>query len=218
MTRLIQRNIKCPKCGKIFSILDEVSINTMMDPELVEKFLKDDFYISCPDCHFQIHLIKEMMISYRNGFFIMSNNAPYEVKKSKLREFGIVDDQGKVLSQLHAIEQKQSKEAELDLVEVSKQKVNRTILRLRINEFFLNIHNKCNHDILFTDSDWNEYDLITKEIIEEQEMKNNYSSLLEEKKMVHLKEDKELMEKWNEIKEKMSKEKRTFKKKEYLNL
>ena len=98
MTRLIRRNINCPKCGSKFSITDEVSINTMMDPELVEKFLKDNFYCNCPDCNFHIHIIKEMLISCRKGMFTMSNNAPYEVKKAKLQEFGVLDENGKIKS------------------------------------------------------------------------------------------------------------------------
>ena len=106
MTRLIRRNIKCPKCGNFFSIIDEISINTMMDPELVDKFLNDEFYCSCPACHFQIHLVKKILISCKKGMFTMSNNAPYEVKKLKLQEFGVLDDQGKIVNQLCGIKQK----------------------------------------------------------------------------------------------------------------
>jgi len=98
MTRLIRRNINCSKCGSKFSITDEVSINTMMDPELVEKFLKDEFYCNCPECHFQIHIVKKMLIFCLKGMFTMSNDAPYEIKRLELQEFGVLDEIGNIKS------------------------------------------------------------------------------------------------------------------------
>jgi len=104
LTRLIQHSITCPKYHNSFSIVSEASINTWMDPELVDKFLNDKYYYSCPQCQQSIHFVQKMIISAPNGMFSMKNNASYELKKAKLIEYGVFDAEGKVKTMLYLLQ------------------------------------------------------------------------------------------------------------------
>ena len=90
MTSLSKKTIDCPKCHKSFSIITEDSIDTWMSPELVDKFLNDNYYFTCPYCQANVHFVHTMIISGPKGMFSMRNDAAYESKKAKLIEYGII--------------------------------------------------------------------------------------------------------------------------------
>ena len=47
MTRLTSTEIDCPHCGNSFRVMWEASINTWLNPELIQKLL-DDKYLQNP--------------------------------------------------------------------------------------------------------------------------------------------------------------------------
>ena len=207
MTSLTKYSISCPKCQNSFSIVCEASINTWMNPELVDKFLNDEYYYSCPKCQQSIHLVHTMIISGPKGMFSMENNASYELKKAKLIEYGVLDEEGKDIS-MNYILQRFKKEHDEHL-HGEDQKSNRAHLKTMIFNFYSVIRSKLSKEIKFDFFDWDEYDKITLNIIEEveREQDNHYlhpPGLIS----VPIEKDEILMEKWRKIKEIMDNQKR----------
>lgn len=207
MTSLTKYSISCPHCQNSFSIVCEASINTWMNPELVDKFLNDEYYYSCPRCQQSVHLVHTMIISGPKGMFSMENNASYELKKAKLIEYGVLDKEGKDLSMDYIIQR--LKKEKVEHLHGEDQKSNRAHLKTMIFNFYSVIRSKKFKEIKFDFFDWDDYDKITLHIIEEieREQKNYYLHPPGEK-YVTLEKDEPLMEKWNKIKEIMGHQQR----------
>ena len=207
MTRLSKYSITCPNCHKSFSIVTEASINTWMDPELVDKFLNDKYYYICPHCQQSIHFIHKMIINGPKGMFSMDNNESYESKKAKLIEYGVFDAENKVKSMDSLFQRFENKETEH--LHGRDQKKNRGHLKTMIINFFSVIRSKQNNELKFDFFDWDEYDKITLNIIEELEReRENYYLHPPGYKLMPLEKDESLMEKWRKIKEIMDHEQR----------
>ena len=189
MTRLTQYSISCPKCQNSFSIVCEASINTWMNPELVDKFLNDEYYYPCPQCQQSIHLVLNLIISAPKGMFTLENSAPYELKKSKLIEYGVLDKEGKDLSMDYIVQRLKKEKAEhlqgedqksnsvllktknyiMQRLKIKKvehlqgedQKSNRAHLKTMIFNFYSVIRSKKFKEIKFDFFDWDDYDKIT---------------------------------------------------------
>ena len=200
MTRLTKHSITCPKCHNSFSIVSEVSITTWMNPELVDKFLDDKYYYSCPQCQQSIHFVQKMIINGPKGMFSMENNASYELKKAKLIEYGVLDAEGKDISMNYLLQRFEKENAEH--LQGRDQKKNRAHLKTMIFNFHSVIRSKLVKEIKFDFFDWDEYDKIALNIIEEleREHKNHYlhpPGVIS----ISLEKDEPLMEKWRKIKE-----------------
>ena len=85
MTRLTSKKVNCPYCGNSFRIMWEASINTWLNPELIQKFLDDKYYYNCPNCEKQIHLVTKILINCPKGMFWISNDEELEVKKKDFK-------------------------------------------------------------------------------------------------------------------------------------
>ena len=97
MTRLTTSEVKCSHCGDSFRILWAASINTWLNPELIQKFLDDDYFYSCSNCETQIHLETKILINCPKGMFWINTNEDLETKKRILKEYNIIDKDGKIL-------------------------------------------------------------------------------------------------------------------------
>ncbi len=98
MTRLTSTEINCPHCEKSFQVMWEASINTWLDPKLIQKLLDDTYYYKCPNCKNQIHLITKILINCPKGMFWISNDEELETKKRILKEYNIIDEEGKIIT------------------------------------------------------------------------------------------------------------------------
>jgi len=97
MTRLTSQKITCPKCKTTFKIMTEASINTWMDPELIQKVIDDTYYYTCPNCNVNIHFCADILINCPKGMFSISNCDEINKKKEILRKYEIIDENGKIL-------------------------------------------------------------------------------------------------------------------------
>ena len=148
-----------------------------------------------------------MIISGPKGMFSMENNASYELKKAKLIEYGVLDEEGKDIS-MNYILQRFKKEHDEHL-HGKDQKSNRAHLKTMIFNFYSVIRSKKFKEIKFDFFDWDDYDKITLHIIEEIEREQeNYYLHPPREKFVTLEKDEPLMEKWNKIKEIMGHQQR----------
>ena len=208
-----------------------------MNPELVDKFLNDEYYYPCPQCQQSIHLVLNLIISAPKGMFTMENSAPYELKKAKLIEYGVLDKEGKDLSMDYIVQRLKKEKAEhlqgedqksnsvllktknyiMQRLKIKKvehlqgedQKSNRAHLKTMIFNFYSVIRSKKFKEIKFDFFDWDDYDKITLHIIEEIEREQeNYYLHPPREKFVTLEKDEPLMEKWNKIKEIMGQQHR----------
>ena len=207
MTSLTKYSISCHHCQNSFSIVCEASINTWMSPKLVDKFLNDEYYYSCPRCQQSVHLVHTMIISGPKGMFSMENNASYESKKAKLIEYGVLDEEGKDIS-MDYILQRLKKEHD-DHLHGKDQKSKRTHLKTMVFNFYSVIRSKKARALKFDFFDWDEYDKITLNIIEEIEREQeNYYLHPPGEKYIQLEKDEPFMEKWKKIKEIMGHQQR----------
>jgi hypothetical protein len=173
----------------------------------VDKFLNDEYYYSCPKCQQSIHLVHTMIISGPKGMFSMENNAPYELKKAKLIEYGVLNEEGKDIS-MDYILQRFKKEHDEHL-HSKDQKSNRAHLKTMIFNFYSVIRSKLAKEIKFDFFDWDEYDKIALNIIEEIEHEEeNYYLHPPDVISVPLEKDEPFMEKWRKIKEIMDNKQR----------
>jgi len=97
MTSFTSKEINCPHCEKPFRVMWEASINTWLDPELIQKLLDDSYYYNCPNCKNQIHLVTKILINCPKGMFWISNDEELETKKRILKEYNIINEKGKIL-------------------------------------------------------------------------------------------------------------------------
>ncbi len=104
MTRLKGTEINCPNCKNSFRVIWEASINTWLNPELIQKLLDDKYYYKCPNCKKQIHLITKILINCPKGMFWLSNDEELEIKKRILKEYNVIDKDGKILTPIMGID------------------------------------------------------------------------------------------------------------------
>ncbi|MFX1503561.1 MAG: CpXC domain-containing protein [Promethearchaeota archaeon] len=104
MTRLTSTEINCPHCEKSFRIIWEASINTWLNPELIQKFLDDKYYYECPNCMKQIHLVTKILINCPKGMFWISNDEKLETKKRILKDYGVINEEGKILTPIMGVD------------------------------------------------------------------------------------------------------------------
>ena len=104
MTRLTSKKVNCPHCGNSFRIMWEASINTWLNPELIQKFLDDKYYYNCPNCEKQIHLVTKILINCPKGMFWISNDEELEVKKKILREYDVIDEEGNISTPIMGVD------------------------------------------------------------------------------------------------------------------
>ena len=97
MMRITSTEIDCTHCGKYFRIMWEASINTWLDPELIQKLLDDKYYYSCPNCEKQIHLVTKILINCPKGMFWISTDEKLDTKKRILMEYNVIDEDRKIL-------------------------------------------------------------------------------------------------------------------------
>ena len=104
MTRLTNKEIDCPHCGNSFRIMWEASINTWLNPELIEKLLDDKYYYNCPKCQKQTHLVTKILINCPKGMFWISNDEELESKKRILKEFSVIDEEENILTPIMGVD------------------------------------------------------------------------------------------------------------------
>lgn len=104
MTRLINKEIICLHCESSFQIIWEASINTWLNPELIQKLLDDKYYYNCPRCNYQIHLVTKILINCPKSMFWISNDEDIEIKKKILKEYEVIDDKGKILTPIMGVD------------------------------------------------------------------------------------------------------------------
>ncbi|QEE17169.1 CpXC domain-containing protein [Promethearchaeum syntrophicum] len=209
MTSLSKKNINCPKCHQSFSIITEASINTWMNPELVEKFLNDQYYFSCPFCGATVHFGHTMIISGPKGMFSMRNDASYDSKKAKLIEYGVLQGEGQDSSSYVKETISNLEKTKKENIERKKQKNPQITLKTMILELYSVLRSKRFKEMKIDNFDWNDYNKITLKINEEQEREHNpnYSNPLSDNSAL-LEDDEELMNTWKKIKEIMAQEQR----------
>ncbi|MFX1571824.1 MAG: CpXC domain-containing protein [Promethearchaeota archaeon] len=103
MTRIDSREIDCPHCGNHFRIMWEASINTWLDPDLIQKLLNDQYYYTCPNCEKQTHLVTKILINCPKGMFWISNGEELEVNKRILEEYNVIDKEGNILKPIMGV-------------------------------------------------------------------------------------------------------------------
>ncbi len=104
MTRLTSTEISCLHCQNSFRVNWEASINTWLNPELIQKLLDDKYYYKCPNCKNQIHLVTKILINCPKGMFWISNDEDLEIKKRILKEYNVLNEEGKILTPIIGID------------------------------------------------------------------------------------------------------------------
>ena len=104
MTRLTSTEIDCPHCGNSFRVMWEASINTWLNPELIQKLLDDKYYYNCPQCKKQTHLVTKILINCPKGMFWISNDENLEIKKRILKEYNVIDESSKILTPIMGVD------------------------------------------------------------------------------------------------------------------
>ncbi len=91
MTTMRDVKVTCTQCKKTFDISWTPSVNTWLDPEIIEKIVEDDYYFVCPHCKERHFLSANMLISCPKGMFMLNLGDDYETKMEKLQEHGVID-------------------------------------------------------------------------------------------------------------------------------
>jgi len=104
MTRLDSSDINCPHCNSSFRIIWEASINTWLNPELIQKLLNDKYYYNCPNCKKLVHLITKILINCPKGMFWISNDEDIDIKKRILMDYNVIDEDGKILTPIPGVD------------------------------------------------------------------------------------------------------------------
>jgi predicted RNA-binding Zn-ribbon protein involved in translation (DUF1610 family) len=104
MTRLTSKELDCPNCGNSFKIWWAISINTWLNPELIQNFLDNKYYYNCPNCEKQIHLVTKILINCPKGMFWISNDEDLEDKKKILREYDVIDEEGNISTPIMGVD------------------------------------------------------------------------------------------------------------------
>ncbi|MBN2152745.1 MAG: hypothetical protein JW839_14935 [Candidatus Lokiarchaeota archaeon] len=97
MTSLRPIELTCPECATSFSACIYASIDTWMDPNLIERILREELGVMCPGCGGVLHVDYELLLSCRRGTIRISTSDPVEVNRKKLLEKGVIDGDGNVV-------------------------------------------------------------------------------------------------------------------------
>jgi endogenous inhibitor of DNA gyrase (YacG/DUF329 family) len=97
MTRMQSIMVECPQCRTSFSATLYSSINTLMNPELLDIIFQNKFGVKCPSCGTIVHVNHEIIISSWKGIFTISTADPFEINRQKFLDHGLIDDQGNLL-------------------------------------------------------------------------------------------------------------------------
>ncbi|MHA1185376.1 MAG: CpXC domain-containing protein [Candidatus Heimdallarchaeota archaeon] len=97
MTTMRYVKVACTNCEKMFEITWSPSVNTWLDPDIIERIIEDDYYFVCPHCEERHFLSAQMLISCPKGMFYLNLGDDYETKMEKLQEYGVIDITRKVI-------------------------------------------------------------------------------------------------------------------------
>ncbi|MHA1125567.1 MAG: CpXC domain-containing protein [Candidatus Heimdallarchaeota archaeon] len=97
MTTMRSLNVQCTHCEKTFEITWTPSVNTWLNPDIIERIVEDDYYFVCPHCKERHFLSAQMLISCPKGMFILDLGEDYETKIDKLHEYEVIDVNRKVI-------------------------------------------------------------------------------------------------------------------------
>ena len=97
MTRIINQAINCPSCNHNFEILVEASINTWLDPELIQKLLDNRYFYACPSCNENIKLITDILINCPKQMIMISTGLDQPSLRKILLENEIITNEGKII-------------------------------------------------------------------------------------------------------------------------
>ena len=118
MTTMRDVDILCPQCKKVFTISWTPSVNTMLDSDIIERIVEDDYYFVCDYCKERHFLSAKMLISCPKGMFILDLGEDYETKMDKLHEYSVIDINRKVIRTTPKRESQKKHEPEIaDMVE-----------------------------------------------------------------------------------------------------
>ena len=104
MTSMNSAEIECAHCGHHFKIIFEASINTWLDPNLIQKVLDDDYFYKCPDCKKEIHLHTKILINCPKGMFYIDTGLDLEEKKKILLSYDVIDEDGKISTPIAGVD------------------------------------------------------------------------------------------------------------------
>ena len=105
ITRITSTEIECAHCNHHFKITFEASINTWLDPDLIQKVLDDAYFFICPSCDKEIHLHTKILINCPKDMFWLDTSLDLETKKEILNSYGVLDDAGKILRPVMDVDQ-----------------------------------------------------------------------------------------------------------------
>lgn len=104
MTRITSTEIECAHCGHHFKISFEASINTWLDPDLIQKVLDDAYFYNCPSCDKQIHLNTKILINCPKDMFWLDTGLDLDAKKEILTMYGVLDENGEIVRPIMGID------------------------------------------------------------------------------------------------------------------
>jgi DNA-directed RNA polymerase subunit RPC12/RpoP len=104
MTSFTSSEVNCSHCGNSFRIFWAASINTWLNPELIQKFPDDKYFYTCSNCNKPIHLGTKILINCPKGMFWINTNEDLETKKRILKEFNIIEKDGKILHPIMGVD------------------------------------------------------------------------------------------------------------------
>jgi len=101
MTRLSRREVSCPKCGTIDTMIYYASVNTMFDSSLIDELIDGTLNThACSGCGQVIRLSSDVLINCPQGMFMINPIDDVEKKKEKLKSYGVMTEDGMVLDGL----------------------------------------------------------------------------------------------------------------------
>lgn len=104
MTRITSVEIECAHCAHQFKIVFEASINTWLDPDLIQKVLDDAYYFTCPSCEKQIHLNTKILINCPKDMFWLDTGLDLEAKMKVLTSYGVLDEDGEIVRPIMGVD------------------------------------------------------------------------------------------------------------------
>ena len=86
--------IKCPNCNEIFTVSYPASINTWLNPELIEIILNEEHNYTCSSCNTPVFFDYKILINCSSGMFYIRTGDDLETKKKLLLEHELIDENG----------------------------------------------------------------------------------------------------------------------------
>jgi len=101
MTRLSRREVICPKCGTIDTMIYYASVNTMFDSSLIDELVDGTLNThACSGCGQVIRLSSDVLINCPQGMFMINPTDDVKKKKEKLKSYYVMTEDGIVLDGL----------------------------------------------------------------------------------------------------------------------